>query len=270
MSTNRVVLLLHDQLLDARVWSRFGDLLSAHAEVIVVPTLPAGRLFSRPSAWADHAEREARTQISEPVALTFATGWSVRAAASLVEDGLSRHALLVNPAPKPAALREVGPVGAGAPTQQEGQRLAPDRPGATAAPAGPHEKQIADGILDREAAEYLVDASLSGLTALGEEDRALLKQIGTDQFARLLPLSLSDVGSVDFSDEPDWVDAIAPQPERYTVALSHLPIAPVESVRALLARRVPQTRVVDLPLRTPYPWLEDPGRMDSLVRELLD
>ncbi|MEV6846319.1 hypothetical protein [Actinoplanes sp. NPDC051411] len=79
-SLNRpVVLLLHDQLLDARVWRGFADLISVHADVLTVDAPAPAELRRTPGEWAADLETAIRPWLEEP-----------RRMAALVRDLLDR------------------------------------------------------------------------------------------------------------------------------------------------------------------------------------
>jgi hypothetical protein len=172
------VLLLHDQLLDARAWRGFADLVSSHADVLTVTAPTPAKFRSRPREWAADVETAAQQALAGrgPVDLALAAGWAIGAALSLLERGAARRALLVNPWPPPAVFEDLPPVTNVADlTDEDRQRFAPAPEGPdTPAPSAPAVQQIDD-----------------------------------------------------------------------------------EGV------------VIDLPTVTPFPWLEDPQRMDAIVREVL-
>jgi hypothetical protein len=68
------VLLLHDQMFDARVWHDFADLVRTHARVVTVDLAPLPQLNGRPSVWADHIGDGARKVLTAPVTVTVGAG----------------------------------------------------------------------------------------------------------------------------------------------------------------------------------------------------
>lgn len=271
VSANRPsVLLLHDQLLDARVWRGFADRLAGHAEVLTVTAPTPAEFRGRPREWAADLETAVRPALAAygPVDLALGAGWAIGAALSLLERGAARRVLLVNPWP-PAAVFEALPDVADL-SDEERRRFAPppDRP-EVPAPDGAVVEQIDDeGVVRAEAMKYLLEVAWESdcMDVLDEADRLAVKQIQTEAFSWLLPLALAPLRDTSTADEPDWMGRAAALASRCTVALGSTVLA---RVRELLAERTPALVVIDLPTVTPFPWLEDPEQMDAVVREVL-
>jgi hypothetical protein len=263
-STDRILLLLHDQLSDSRVWDGFADLVSVHARVVTVDA-PAPPRLSTPSQWADHLAGAADRLVSAsaPAALAVATGSAVAVATSLVEARLAGRALLINP-PLPTTL--VGELPAPDAISQEERELFVALPRVPDPPER-YVEQVNSGVIREEGAAYLLQTAMESLDGLDDRARRLVEQIHRENVGRMLPLSLESLRTKDFS-EVDWVEIVGREPIRYTVALSRLKGLHA-ALHELLSRQAPGLPVVDLPLTTLYPWLEDPGRMAQMVRELL-
>jgi hypothetical protein len=262
------VLLLHDQLMDARIWGGFVDLVAAHARPVPVLAPGPTTLLSVPSQWARHIGDQARGLLDweSPVALAVATGWSAGAAVSLVDDGLAGRALLLNPGPDPALFeegREGSPAGVDPETLERIRSQASPLP----EPTGAWADELRAGYVGDSAAAHFLELAVEPPGTLDDEQVRLVRSIQTENFGRLLPLSFEDIQPAGERD-PGWVPVLARHPESCGVAFSGPP-GTYREMLALLRRRVPEVRIIETGLRGSVPWLEDPGLLDRLVRDLL-
>ncbi|GAA0464420.1 hypothetical protein Ade02nite_31380 [Paractinoplanes deccanensis] len=148
-----VVLLLHDQLLDARVWRGFAGLVSGHADVRTVTEPPPAVFRGRPREWAADVAAAARSALpaSGPVDLVLAVGWAIEAAIVWCERGLARRALLVNPWPPAATF---GPT---APPPDAAERPVP--PAHEPGPSDLAVRQLDEGMVGEEAMSYMLEVA---------------------------------------------------------------------------------------------------------------
>jgi pimeloyl-ACP methyl ester carboxylesterase len=270
--TDPTVLLLHEQLADARIWNGFTDLLSSHARV-VTPTGPApDHLLPAPSQWAAHIGAQARDLLAggPPVALCVSAGTAAGAAMALLEGGLAERALLINPntIPAPGQAPEV-PSPADLSEAERARYLAEGiTPGPQPEPTGEWADQVREGVLREEAFAYVEEMTADDRASLGPAQRRLIERVQRENLARVLPVSLAEMREVDWAREPRWADAAVRHPDRCTLALSQLR-AVFDQLRAWLRTHSPALPLVELPQVTDCPWLEDPERIDRLVRDLL-
>jgi hypothetical protein len=237
----------------------------------MVRTEPSPTFFTLPSQWAVYMTSEARKLLSAnlPATLTVAAGRSALTAVSLVEDELSRRALLINPDLPSASVAALD-----LPTRETANAMDLDRhrpppAGVAVEPEARYRNQISEGNVGEEEAAYLIEVASEAqhLDALGDVERRLVEQIQTEQLARLLPLTL-DADAGDQADDYDWLGVAVQHPQQCTVALSHaLPHSKV--VTELVHQKALTLPIVDLPVLTPYAWLEDPERIVALVDSML-
>jgi hypothetical protein len=275
MSELPSVLLLHDQLMDARIWNGFADLLSTHARPLTPPDAPPPSFYPVPSGWAEHIGRRARTLLTpgEPADLTIAAGWAAGAALALAADGLSRRALLINPGPTPAARDEEWAPGCGGLNPQELdprelEQVHATMPGPLPEPTDEWADELRAGLVGPQAAAYFVAAAAGSGEALAAAHRRLAEQVVTENLNRLLPISLEQVGSADLRQEPDWLPSAGRLAGRCAVVFSGHP-ALYRPLQALLRQRLPELLLVELELDTGLPWLADPAGLSALTRRLL-
>jgi hypothetical protein len=127
---------------------------------------------------------------------------------------------------------------------------------------------LRDGVVGPEAAAYFMEFAAEPPGVLTEEHQRLVGQIQTENLARLLPLSLAEIRAADLGQEPDWVPLVVRHTRQCAAAFSGLP-SRYEHMLSLLHREAPGLLLVELGLSSSLPWLEDPGRLDQLVRDLL-
>jgi transcriptional antiterminator Rof (Rho-off) len=127
-----------------------------------------------------------------------------------------------------------------------------------------------EGIIREEAAAYFmaIASESQHLDRLGDHERRLLEQIQNDQLSRLLPISMERATAGGTSDDFDWLEVAGRHPQQCTVALSD-GYGLGATIRDVVNRVASDLPIVALPVATSFPWLEDPERVDVLVRQLL-
>jgi hypothetical protein len=259
------VLLLHDQLQDARIWYRLEPAVATFAAVRTI-SLPPLHTIGHASAWADHIERHARAEISPgTVDLVLAIGGAGEAGIGLVSDGYADVTILVDPDLQPLIMEAIGPTEESAhralgdpeisgPLEQFFQSLDPETV----------DEFATRGTVAAEGIDTFVDAIL-GQT--GERDE-LLRQIVKDQLTATLPVDI-EAQRRPAPKRPDWIARLAPVADRCTVAITASPLYRFVGFEEVLRARTPDAELVHL--TTPAPrWLHDPEEISTLIRNLLD
>jgi hypothetical protein len=257
------VLLLHDQLQDARIWYRLEPAVATFAAVRTI-SLPPMHTIGHASAWADHIERHARSEISPgTVDLAVAVGGAGEAGIGLVSDGYADAALLLDPDAQPLIMEVIGPTDESAqqalrnpeisgPLEELFQSLDP----------GMADEFATHGTLPAEGVDTFVD------TVLGADNDELLRQIFKEQLTATLPIDL-EAQRQSPPDRPDWITRLAPIAGRSTVAITASPLHRFVDFDGVLRKRVPNVELVHLTTLAPE-WLHHPEEISNLIRNLLD
>jgi hypothetical protein len=263
------VVLLHDQLQDARVWSGLVPLLASEAVVYTV-SLPPLRTLGSAGTWSEHIGRYARATISPgAVDLVITIGGSGEAGIGLIRDQLAGRALLIDP--DPLELIKDREYGTDTVEDRADQML---RTQAVADKLTRFFQQLepalveqlaTHGVLPAEQIRALAEVSLPESEGLPADQLELLRRMMAEQLAEAMPL---DVTARPAPERPGWVSQLAAVAALCTIVISPTELHRQVDFRAALARRVPGAEIVEFSSAEPA-ILRSPGEVDALARVIL-
>lgn len=251
-----VVLLLHDQFQDARIWGEFQQTIAEFATPQSVDVRPLHVIS--PSQWADNLVWQVRESVADPIDFVFTVGGAGLAGVALLREHDVGRAVLLDPPRTPLYDK-------GVPIRRSSEPDDSPAQGVMDELVIPYAEEMASGHYSEELIQKIAELNASTDDNLSSQNQQLVKMVYADQYRVSMPLGASPPAP----PGTHWAERVSSVAERCTVVLSDYGPVHAEQLREVLTYDYPRLAVVRIETSSPHAWLHKPRELSDILHGLV-